>query len=227
MAQGWKKDYSRYRGFFLNILNAYNTKPNVRVYLELMLSLGTIILFSIFAIKPTILTIIEINNEIKTKEEMLSKLEKKVSDFKIVTSLLQKEKDNLKLVDEAVPSTAELEKVIVQIEAIATSSNVTVSSISSSELILKGTLERKKVEEDFKPLPEGATELPITIAVKGDYVNLLNFTKSLEDLRRPMRIDTYIINKSKAVDETSVLTLTITGRLPYIINNIEKKENEK
>ena len=42
-----------------------------------------------------------------------------------------------------------------------------------------------------------------------------------------MRIDTYIINKSKAVDETSVLTLTITGRLPYIINNIEKKENEK
>ncbi len=54
MQTGWKKDYTRYKDFFLNVLNAYNNKPNLKIYLELFLSLTTIVAFSIFAINQFI-----------------------------------------------------------------------------------------------------------------------------------------------------------------------------
>jgi len=95
MAQTWKRDYTRYKNFFLNVLSIYNSKPNLRVYLELVLTLGTIIMFVIFAIKPTILTIIDINNEIKNKEAIISSLEKKITDLQTASSILQKEESNL------------------------------------------------------------------------------------------------------------------------------------
>lgn len=227
MAQGWRKDYSRYRGFFLNILSVYNSKPNLRIYLELMLSLGTIVLFSAFAIKPTILTIIEINNEIKSKEETLTKLQKKIVDLRSASSLLQRESENLNLIDQAVPNNTELEKIIEQLETTATNSGVTIGSIGSSELLLKGSLEKTKTTNETKPLPEGANELPITITARGDYPNLMAFSKAIENLRRPIRIDTYLFSASKSIEETKILTLTINGRFPYLINTETIKENEK
>ncbi|MDP3918237.1 MAG: hypothetical protein Q8Q30_03630, partial [Candidatus Woesebacteria bacterium] len=109
MAQGWRKDYLRYKGFFLDILAIYKSRPNLKVYLELMLSLGTIVIFSIYAIKPTVLTIIELNNEIKSKENIVLLLTQKISDLKIASNILQKESANLEFIDDAVPTGANVE----------------------------------------------------------------------------------------------------------------------
>lgn len=224
MAQGWKKDYTRYKSFFLNVLSAYNTKPNLRIYLELMLSLGTIIIFSIFAIKPTILTIVEINNEIKGKETTIAKLDKKIVDLKTASSILQTQSQNLKIIDEAVPSDAELEKLIKQIESLSSTSTVQLTSLTSAELLLKGKQNEKKKASDLNPLPDNPNELPISFSVSGDYPNLFSFLKSVENLRRPLKFDTFIFNTSKSTEDRKLITLTISGRVPFIITEIE---NEK
>lgn len=217
MAQGWKKDYSRYKSFFLNVLSAYNSKPNLRIYLELMLSLGTIIIFAIFAIKPTILTIVEINNEIKGKEATIAKINKKIADLKTASGILQNQSQNLVLIDQAIPSEAELENLIKQIELTATSNSVELKSLTSSELLIKGLREKKRKVNDVEALPDNPEELAISFSVSGDYQNLFLFLQSIENFRRPLKFDTFIFNTSKSAEDAKVITLTITGRVPFLM----------
>jgi len=205
MAQGWKKDYSRYKGFFLNVLSIYKSKPNLKIYLELMLSLGTIILFSIFAIKPTILTIIDLNNEIKGKENTVLKLKQKVIDLKTASNILQEESDDLKFVDIAVPSNADVEQLIDQIAKIAIANSVEIKNLSSADILLKGSL-NKEVKSN---------ELPINFSLIGSYQNLFQFLQSAENLIRPIKIDSLIFNSSNTVDNIKVIVLTVSGKVPY------------
>lgn len=219
MAQGWKKDYTRYKGFFLDILNVYNSKPNLKIYLELILSLSTIMIFAIFAIKPTILTIVEINNEIKGKEATIAKLEKKLSDLQKASSLLQNQSQNLKLINESVPTNADIENAIRQIETISSNNSVKLSSLTSADLLLKGTTDKKKKNSELKSLPNSSNELPISFSVSGEYQNLYLFLQSIENLRRPLKMDSFIFASTKSTDDKKLITLTITGRLPFLLKN--------
>lgn len=226
MAQGWKKDYTRYKSFFLNVLSAYNSKPNLRIYLELILSLGTIIVFAIFAIKPTILTIIEINNEIKGKEATIAKIDKKIVDLKTASNLLQTQSQNLALIDQAVPSEAELENLIRQIETTAINSSVELKSLTSSELLLKGSQEKKRKVNDVSALPNNPEELPISFSVSGEYQNLFVFLQLIENLRRPVKFDTFIFNTSKSAEDAKTITLTISGRVPFLMTEQKVSETQ-
>ncbi|MEK7168751.1 MAG: type 4a pilus biogenesis protein PilO [Patescibacteria group bacterium] len=210
MAQGWKKDYTRYKSFFLNVLGAYNAKPNLKIYLELMLSLGTIIVFAIFAIKPTIITIVDINNEIKAKEETIEKLQNKLVDLQTANSILKNEAQNLKLIDEAVPNSASLELVAKQIESLVSSNSINLTSLTSSDVKIKGQEEKTE------------NELLVSFSVNGDYQNLFAFLQSIENMRRPFKIDSLIFNISKSVDEKKLITLTLSGTTPFITTNKNK-----
>ena len=207
MGQGWKKDYTRYKGFFLNVLGAYNSKPNLKIYLELMLSLGTIIIFAIFAIKPTILTIIDINNEIKAKEATIEKLQKKLTDLQTASSILQNQSENLEFINEAIPSNANLEKVTKQIENLAILNSITLTSLTSSDVLIKGQVDKKE------------NELPISFSVSGEYQNLFAFLQAIENTKRPFKIDSLIFNSTKSIDEKKLITLTISSLAPFIITD--------
>lgn len=207
MGQGWKKDYTRYKGFFLNVLGAYNSKPNLKIYLELMLSLGTIIIFSIFAIKPTILTIIDINNEIKAKEATIEKLQKKLIDLQTASSILQNQSEDLEFIDEAIPNNANLEKATKQIESLAILNSITLTSLTSSDVLLKGQMDKKE------------NELPVSFSVSGEYQNLYAFLQAIENTKRPFKIDSLIFNSTKSIDEKKLITLTISSLAPFIITD--------
>ena len=204
MAQGWRKDYLRYKGFFLDILAIYNSRPNLKAYLELILSLGTIVIFSIYAIKPTVLTIVELNNEIKSKENTVLLLTQKISNLKIASNLLQKESQNLEIIDNAVPTGANVEQLVKQIEKIALDNSVAIRNFSSANIFLKGNSD-KKVE----------SELPVSFSITGNYQNLFQFLQTIENLRRPFRIDSFVFNSNITADNEKFIVLTISGNVPY------------
>lgn len=204
MAQGWRKDYLRYKGFFLDILTIYNSRPNLKAYLELILSLGTIVIFSIYAIKPTVLTIVELNNEIKSKENTVLLLTQKISNLKIASNLLQKESQNLEIIDNAVPTGANVELLVKQIEKIALDNSVAIRNFSSANIFLKGNSD-KKVE----------SELPVSFSITGNYQNLFQFLQTIENLRRPFRIDSFVFNSNITADNEKFIVLTISGNVPY------------
>lgn len=215
MATGWKKDYSRYKDFFLNVLGAYNNKPNLKIYLELILSLSTIIIFSIFAIRPTILTILGLNNEIAGKELTSSKLNQKVNNLQTANSILQSEASNLAFVSEAVPQNANADVLIKQIDSIATQNTVQILSFSASDIVLLGDNKIDKKEDGITPLAENAKGLSFTISVSGSYQQLFSFLISLENMRRPIKVDSFTIN-SNTTEEGPVIIMVVSGRVPFI-----------
>lgn len=204
MAQGWRKDYLRYKGFFLDILAIYNSKPNLKTYLELILSLGTIMIFAVYAIKPTVLTIIELNNEIKSKENTVSLLIQKITNLKTASNILQKESQNLEFIENAVPSNADVEQLINQIEKIAVNNSVAIRNLSSSNVFLKGNSD-KKIEN----------ELPLSFSITGNYQNLFQFLQTIETFRRPFKIDSFVFNSNITADNEKFIVLTISGSVPY------------
>lgn len=217
MAQAWKKDYARYKGFFLNIWALYDAKPNFRAYLEILMSLGAIIIFSIFAIKPTILTILDLNNEIRTKESINQKLSQKVTNLRLATNLLQAESENLNNIDQAVPNTATAEVLIRQLESLASANGLTITNFVASDVVLRGEYSKKKRLDDANPLSENVKELDFSFSVTGEYQNLFNFFETLENLRRPIKVDTFTFNSTKSNEDVKIIILTITGRVPYSI----------
>lgn len=216
MAQGWRKDYSRYRGFFLNILDLYKTKPNLKIYLEIILSLTTIIVFSLFAIRPTVLTIIELNNEINNKRSLINTLKQKTNNLTRASTLLQSQSSNLNLINEAIPSNANLDIAINQIEKLASNHQLQILNIASTDLILSGESKKKAKASDVKAMAGDASELNLALSVSGSYENLLAFMVSLENLRRPLKIDSFTINSTNSANDDKLIVLTITGRLPFI-----------
>ncbi len=212
------KNYFRYKGLFLDITKIYNTKPDLKIYLELILSISTIAIFSVFAIKPTILTIIDLNKEITQKEETVSKLEEKITNLQSANTILQKEAERLILVDQAVPNVADPEQLIKQIEYLASIKNVQLLNFSTSDVTLIGKNETKKKVSELENLPDNADEIPFNISASGSYKNLIEYLKILEFQRRPIKVDSVAFNTS-TTDSGKILTMTLTGRVPYLYKN--------
>ncbi len=216
MQSGWKKDYTRYKDFFLNVVAAYNNKPDLKIYLELVLSLVTIVAFSVFAIRPTLLTIIQLTKEIADKEESVINLNQKIKDLQTANFLLQSRTDDLILISQAVPDGPSPDIFIRQIEKIIKDSNLSIINFSISDVVYLGENKKtSKSDVSLEELAKGSDSLPFTISLTGNYQSIYNFLNVMENMRRPVKIDTLAIN-SNTLDLENKLILNLSGRIPYI-----------
>jgi Tfp pilus assembly protein PilO len=218
MATGWKNNYTRYKDFFLNVLNVYESQPTLKMYLELMLSVVAMIVFSLFAVKPTILTIIDLNKEIKAKEIVSTELKQKIRNLQTANNLMQTESSNLPYLDQAIPKASTPETLVKQIEILGSESQLKTISFALSDAILYGQEKGTKRVSEFGELAEGSNELSFDYSATGSYQDMLNFIKKLEDLRRPVKIDSFLIN-STTTESGKVLILTISGRVPFFLTD--------
>lgn len=214
MPSTWQKDYLRYKEFFLNIVRVYNTKPDLKIYLELVLSLITVSVFAFFAIKPTVITIIDLNKEIAEKERVSSELKKKLSNLQTADFTMQNEIQRLVFVDQAIPPKASPEILIKQLESLATSKSLKIMNIAISDTIIVGKSDEVKKLKDEIKFSDNTTSLPLIISVSGDYTNLRDFLTDIENLRRPIKINSLSIT-SNVSENQKTLVLTIAGVTPY------------
>lgn len=214
MALGWRKGYFRYKEFFLNVLALYKKKEDLRMFLEILLSLATVSFFGLFALKPTLVTIAQLIREIRSKEEIVAKLETKIQNLQTARSVFENEITRIPFVEEAVPSSALPETFVRQIEGIAQASSVNLLGISIGQLTLVGEAKVVK-EEGVTPLPEGALAMPFSVSVSGEFVNLATFLSNLEKIRRPTFIDTTGITVSETNAGRTIIIL-VSGRVPFL-----------
>lgn len=221
MALGWRKEYLRYQLFFLNIVNLYKQREDLKMFLEILLSLLTISIFGAFALRPTILTITQLIKDIKAKEEIVVKMEEKIKNLEIAQTLLEDESASLPIVHSSVPSFPQPDVFARQIEALSAKNSVTILAFSIDKTTLLGKPPAPKSSKELKPLPQNSSALEFSLSVKGNYSNLFNFLQETENLRIPVLIDSAGLNLSK-LQEEKFLTLVVSGRTPYLGLNPEK-----
>lgn len=212
MKNNWKANYLRYKSFYLNILKMYQTKPNLKIYLEIILSLITVAVFSVFAIKPTVTTIIELNNEIKAKQGMIAQMNRKITNLKTASNLLQSESQSLLLIEQAIPKTSDSEILLSQIESLANQNQLNILNISMSDVVVSG--EQVKPTKKEEALPSNAKSLDFSVSVSGDYLNLYNFLSSMERLRRPIKVNGLSITSSTTESGKNIVMI-ISAKVPF------------
>ena len=215
MAVGWRGSYLRYREYFLNIANLYKQRADLRAFLEIILSLSTITIFLLFALKPTALTIISLTQEIREKKQTVAELDKKISDLKIATSVFAQNQAFIPDINAAIGTIANPEVFAKQVQGLASKNGVSIQGMSIGQITLVGKDAGTKKSSETKPLPEGAREMQVSVSVKGDYIALLSFIKDLQNLRLANKVDILGISAS-TTESGRVIVAVISGRVPFL-----------
>lgn len=215
MALGWKKDYLRYKELFLKLLIVYKKRNDVRMFLEILLSLITITIFSMFALRPTLLTISQLIKDNREKQETINKMEQKIKNITIAQNIYDQNIEKIPLIEQAIPNSPTPENLLRQIEGIAYLDSVTIVGSSVNEVVLIGEEKKKDKKNEIKNLPENVSTITFSINVTGPYLSLYKFLIDVENSRRPFIINSINLNSSKTEQE-SIIVMLITGQTPYI-----------
>lgn len=207
----------------MNVVGSYRERADIRVYLEILLSLVTVSIFSIFALRPTILTIAELIKDIEAKRTTLAKMEEKIRNLSQAQNLYDRERPKIVILKSAIPEKAEALVFARQIEGLSEKHASTVLGITTDEALIKGNDPNMgispKNESSLKiePLPEGASGLAFSVntsTLPEEYKKIPNFLSDVEKARRPVQIDFLSINIEEK-EEQKTLVVRLEGRLPY------------
>ena len=218
MAPAWRNSYLRYKTYFLNISSQYSKREDVRAYLELLLSLATVSIFAIFAIRPTLITIAQLFKEIEAKKATVAQLDQKINDLSSAQKIYDEEKNNIALLEIAVPKNPNPDSLVLQMEGAIGQNNVEVLAINVGGATLLGT-PKEAATTKTAPLPEGASSLGLSLSFSSDYPALASLISDLERLRRPVKIDNLNISSSVTA-EGQELILVVNGRTPYLRDEV-------
>ena len=215
MATGWRSSYYRYKELFLNISSLYKKRADLRAFLEIVLSIVTVIIFAMFALKPTAITIISLVQQIKEEKKTLEALNQKVSDLQKANGVLIQNQMYLEKINTAVSSAPSPDLFTKQIEGLSARDGVELIGLVINDVILEGSPKTVRVSGELKPLPEGANEMGYSISIRGGYANISNFIRDLEKLRTISAIDSITINSS-VTESGRVIVAVVSGRVPYL-----------
>lgn len=205
MSTNWKDRYLRSRYMVQKTIREYNEKPSLKAYVEIFLTLTAISLFGLFAIRPTLTTIGKLLQEIEAKKSTLTTMNEKIRNLKTAQDLFTRESEKIKLVREAIPEFPNPDNLILQIEELAKTKNVTIDSMS---------IEDTKIIGELPPNDDGI--LTLSLYVVGEYQDLIMFASEIEDLRRPVKYNGLTINMANSSDGKLLFMSIKDPSTPYI-----------
>ncbi|KKQ26092.1 MAG: hypothetical protein US62_C0019G0019 [Candidatus Woesebacteria bacterium GW2011_GWA1_37_8] len=222
MDASWKKNYVRYKTVLLGSLDQYQRRGDIKVYIEIILSLLTITIFSIFALRPTLITIAQLIKDIDSKRDTLEKMESKLASLDEAQILFDRERDNIANLRIAIPFSPEPNIYIRQVEGVASkTTNVTNMSIGEA-VILGQTATSAKKPDQTSALPENTISTDMNVSAESDlnnYSAVYEFFKSIENLRTPLKIDSFTLNLDESQEGQKFLIVFINGKLVSLNKN--------
>lgn len=215
MDASWKKNYIRYKTVLLGTLDQYQKKADIKVYVEILLSLATISIFSIFALRPTLITIAQLIKDIDSKKEVLARMEAKLEKLDEAQITYDREKDNITLLQTAIPFIPQPNVFIRQAEGIS-NRTAAVNNMSIDEAVILGSSSPAKSSEQLTQFPEDVISTGINISSQADinnYNTTFEFYKSMEKLRTPLLIDSFSLTIDESEEGKKLIIVFINGRL--------------
>jgi len=194
-------------------VKSYKEKEKIWQYTEVGLTLFIILLFVIFAIRPTALTIFGLLGEIEEKEEIDLRMRQKINMVLTAQEEYALVQERVSLIDSYLPVTPSIGQGITQVIGISANSTIELGPINISrvELINEKGFKRKKKESKFAVNLE---PLALAIGSSGDYLSLRSFITDFLEVRRMILIDRYQISASQDEEEKD-LQLSLGANLIY------------
>lgn len=179
-----------------------------KTYSSLIFSLITISIFSYYAIRPTVTTILSLQKSIVEQNLIVKTLDKKVADLvagkQNLDNIPQPVQTKLK---NLIPSNPALPQLINSLSFAIDDAEATISGIQFQPVVL---------ETKVLPASKSATlqEVPFTMNVQGDFPNLMEVLTILKRLDRLVSVTS--INFTRPPE--SELMMTVAGKAYFIKN---------
>lgn len=188
------------------LVNFYSN-PVARVSLELFLTIGTVIFFGIFAIRPTLVTMSNLIKELEEKRALDTQLSQKIAALSSVQGQYAQLETRTGVLDESIPSQPFFKDALKTIEKIASDNKLVIASINApevpEEVVATGSIDQLE-----------RVSLPLIVTVTGDYPTIRAFVEAIRQARRSMIVDDVIFSVR---DERGrrVLNTAVTINLQY------------
>lgn len=204
-------------------LRRYYRLPAVQTSLTLVLSLFVMAIFILFALRPTILSIVTLKKTIIESETTLKKLDIKVANLQKAATQFEAIKSFLPSLNTSIPNMgAKYFPLTSTIESLSVSNNVKLDSES-----LGPTLLFSHVITPFKPSKnQSVIAMPLNARVTGSYPDVSAFLTKLLSMERVVMIESVTITRETGAKSTSaIVALNISGSAYYLADEMQLQKS--
>lgn len=192
--------YSRYFSYIKPITKL----PIVKNYAPTIFTLLTATLLILFAVKPTLETILVLQKKLADSNEVLQKISKKDKDL----TLGKKNYDNLDpavkyKITQALPDTVNLKSIISLLEKSAELNEASISALQIQPFVIDTT-----TEESIGKM----REISFIFNVEGNYDKLISLLHNLKTSSRLISVDSLSLSK---VNDGKLLIMSLSGKAYY------------
>lgn len=198
---------SKYREY-LKLLPSMQ-QENTRIIVTLIFTFFAISFFGIFAINPTLSTIVNLRRQLSDSELVYESLKTKISNLSSLQQQYSQLSPDLPIVFEAVPQEVKAPTLLSQIIGLAKEKQVAIVSYENSDVQLFGSINPIADATQNQLVPGEEDSYTFSLKAVGTYENLMVFTKSLTQISRIIRIESLTISKD---EKQNSLALDIDGR---------------
>jgi Tfp pilus assembly protein PilO len=203
------KDFAKKRYLSDLKILAPMKEEKARQYGMLVFTLLMLSFFGLFAINPTIGTIVELRRKLADSEMVNAQLENKLQAMSSLQQQYATIQPDLPSIYAAIPEEPETARLLGQIQQIAKQSNVSIVDLSSLPVTIKAD---PKVPKKPNGMKENA--VAFSIEAVGSYENLQEFLTILDSFDRLLSITEVTITTEGAIDQ-STRTLFVEGKGYY------------
>jgi Tfp pilus assembly protein PilO len=187
---------TRYREYLKLLPETH--KDNTKIFLTLVFTFSALSIFGIFAINPTLSTIVELKKQLFDSTFVQQQLKIKIDNLGALRTKYDLINADLPIIYDAIPETASIPILTGQIQALAEETGITITSFRVSEVQL-ATAKQLSHHIGFTFFMEGS----------GSYEDMLNFSSSLGNFNRIVTIESISMEKDKQSKE---LILSLRGK---------------
>jgi Tfp pilus assembly protein PilO len=180
------------------------SKEKVREYTTLILTFIALIIFSIFAINPTLSTIFDLKKQISDSQFAVESLKKKLINLNSLSTQYQTLQPDLPILLSALPQTPNVASVVGQVQQLAQLKNVQIVALESTNVSL------------YPPPKPGDAEkyFIFNVTVQGNYESLISFMTSITTFTRVTSVESVAYTVS--AQENQLPKLTIRARAYFL-----------
>lgn len=191
-------DRGRYSRYYTYIKPFLKNKA-VQTYSSLVFSIIVITFFSLFAVKPTLSTIVSLQKSITEQQQILEKVSTKGENLSLGRQNYETLEENIKInLITLIPNSTSLPNIINNLNQLAQNYEASVSGLQVQPIELVGNPQKLNKNSSLQ-------EINFSFNVSGNYGELLDFLNNLANLRR--LIDIQSVNFTKLADGPLVMSV--------------------
>ncbi|MEM4270946.1 MAG: type 4a pilus biogenesis protein PilO [Candidatus Pacearchaeota archaeon] len=175
---------------------------NAQKFTSLVLTLVALSLLGLFAVGPTLSTITRLRKELADNKIVDQQLQRKITNLSILQQKYSSLTEDLPIILSSIPDNPEAPLFLAQIQALAKSANLEITSLQSFQIEAVSPKNTNKKYSSYS----------FTFSANGSYENISSFISSLLSMQRIVSINNLSISKSNKV---GLLQMTIRGSLYF------------